>query len=91
MKYIITIALAFTVLASNAQTASQKHLPAKVVIILTDRQVLKLDSALNIVSGQIDSKSMTKYLQDAITPLYQQIGQQMGVDSIKVKPTVKKP
>ena len=68
-----------------AQTQpAQKHLAPVNHVTLTDRQVLHLDSAINVIAGMLDSKSATKYLTDAVKPIYDQVVAQMVVDTTKV-------
>lgn len=72
-------------------SASAQKLPEKVTIVLTDKQVLKLDSAIQIISGQLDSKQLTKFLQDAALPVFQQVRAQLVADKPKEQPVVTPP
>ena len=81
----LTIALLGMALMAGA--AQAQTLPKEVTIKLTDKQVLRLDSAIRIVSGQLDSKSLTSYLNEATVPIFNQVRQQLVADKPKeVKP-----
>lgn len=79
------IALSITV---NAQ---QAKLPAKLKIDLTDKQVLRIDSAINAAATWTDSKGATNWFTKSFQPLYEQIRSQMILDTVKVKTAPKKP
>ena len=77
-KQLLTIAGLLLAVTLKAQT-----LPKEVVIKLTDKQVLRLDSAVCIVSSQIDSKSLTQYLNSAIEPIFNQVRLQLVAEKPK--------
>jgi archaellum biogenesis protein FlaJ (TadC family) len=76
-------ALTITLLILSLGVKGQSKLPTTAIIKLTDKQVLKLDSAINIISQQLDSKSLTNFLQQAVAPIYQQVREQMVADKPK--------
>jgi len=89
MKKLLTITLLIAGLSASAQ-----KLPAKATIVLTDRQILRMDSAINAASTWTDSKQATSWYSASFTALYEQIRKQMIVDTAKVKqaaPGTKKP
>lgn len=79
-RTIYTIAL-----LGMAISASAQKLPSKVTITLTDKQVLRLDSAINAGANFIDSKQATQWFSSSFTPFYEQVRKQMIVDTAKVK------
>lgn len=77
---LITLVLIAAMGTAKGQT---KHLAKVNIIKLSDREVLRLDSALTATYGSIDSKGLTNYLQRAVLPIYQQIQGQMIADTVK--------
>lgn len=86
-RIIITIALALIV----SVKASAQKLPSKVTITLTDRQILRIDSAIKATANMMDSKTMTTNFITPFNPLYEQINKQMIIDTTKVKQSAGKP
>lgn len=80
MKYILT-----TLLISSALFASAQKLPSKVTITLTDRQVLRIDSAIQAASNWTDSKQATQWYIKAFEPFYIEVRRQLTIDTTKVK------
>ncbi len=80
MKKLLTLTLLIAGLSASAQ-----KLPAKVTITLTDKQVLKIDSAINSGASWTDSKGATQWFGNAFSPFYEQVKKQMVVDTVKVK------
>lgn len=89
-KSISTILLAFAITCGYAQT-KQPTVPKIVTIVLTDQQVLKLDSCIRYGQSVIDSKSATAWYTNGFEPFYIQVKRQMVADSVKVVPVNKKP
>jgi hypothetical protein len=83
-KLLITIAI----LTASITLKAQQHLPAKVKIELTEKQVMRIDSAINMASNQIDSKQFTLWFGKLFEPIYSQLRQQLVTDTVK---KVKKP
>lgn len=79
-RTIYTIAL-----LGMAISASAQKLPSKVTITLTDRQVMRMDSAIGAGSNWTDSKQATQWFGNSFAPFYDQVRKQMIVDSVKVK------
>lgn len=86
MKKSLTLILLLAGLSATAQ-----KLPAKATIVLTDKQVMTIDSAINNTAQMMDSKSQTNRFIIAFQPLYEQIRKQMVVDTVKAKTAPKKP
>jgi hypothetical protein len=76
LKLIIPILLC--ALAGSAQ-----KLPSKVTINLTDKQVLRIDSAIQAASNWTDSKGATQWYIKAFEPFYIEVRRQL--DTVKVK------
>jgi len=89
-KTIITALLTVAVGTAFAQTqqAPQKQLPPSVHIELSDKQVIRLDSLIQRLTQQIDSKAVTANIFSVVAPIYSQIEAQMVP---AVKPEEKKP
>lgn len=86
MKYILT-----TLLISSALFASAQKLPSKVTITLTNRQILRIDSAIQAGANWTDSKQATNWYQASFADLYAQIRKQMINDTTKVKQSAGRP
>lgn len=80
MKKLLTICLLTASISASAQ-----KLPSKVTITLTDKQVLRIDSAINAGASWTDSKQATTWFGKAFDPFYEQVRKQMIVDTAKVK------
>jgi len=80
MKKLLTLTLLIVGLSVSAQ-----KLPVKVTITLTDKQVLKIDSAVNAGQSWTDSKQATQWFGNAFSPFYEQVRKQMVVDTAKKK------
>lgn len=80
MKKPLTLLLLIAGLSASAQ-----KLPSKVTVTLTDKQVLTIDSAINVTAQSMDSKSQTNRFIGAFQQLYEEIRKQMVVDTGKVK------
>ena len=78
MKKLLPLLL----LASLGATAQTK-LPPKVTINLTDKQVLRIDSAINAATMWTDSKQATQWFAGSFQPFYEQVRKQL--DTVKVK------
>jgi len=78
----LIIAAMLSPLAGRAQI-----LPKTVKLTLTDKQVMRIDSAINYMANSTDSKAATKWLMGAFEPFYVQIRAQL--DTVKVKPKTK--
>lgn len=85
MKKTILTTIALGLFLTIKAQEPQKKLPTKVTIVLTDKQLLRIDSAINVTASQIDSKSRTEVFVRAFEPLYLQVQKQMVVDSVKKK------
>lgn len=81
-KSITTLTLALVASASFAQ----QRLPAKVTLSLTDKQILRIDSAINLGSNSMDSKSQTKWFVESFSEFYNQVRKQMVADTTKKRP-----
>lgn len=86
MKKLTTLFL----LCASIGVSAQK-LPSKVTITLTDKQVIRIDSAIRATANMMDSKTMTNNFIKPFDPLYEQINKQMIVDTTKVKQSNNKP
>lgn len=86
MKKSLTLILLLAGLSATAQ-----KLPAKATIVLTDKQVMTIDSAINNTAQMMDSKSQTNRFIMVFQPLYEQIRKQMVVDTVKTTVAPKKP
>jgi len=81
MKKLFTVsALLFSI------SAMAQKLPSKVIITLTDKQVLSIDSAINAGQSWTDSKQATQWYGQRFAPFYEQVRKQMVTDTLKKKP-----
>ena len=71
--------------AATVGAFGQAKIPAKVNITLTDKQLLKLDSAVQVTANNMDSKQGTVNFLKAFEPIYLQVRQQMAADTVKIK------
>lgn len=87
-KTILTIALLMGIVCAKAQQQPAKQLPPKLTFTLTDREFLKLDSAINIAANSTDSKQLTNFILKGVEPLYRQVQGQMVLvaDTAKKSP-----
>ena len=87
MKQLITIIGLIALLCISQCCFAQTHLPKTVTVTLTDKQLLKIDSAITKTANGIDSKSYSAWFLSAFQPLYDQARAQMVTDSVrKVQP-----
>lgn len=77
MKKTILIALLGLTFSAKAQQQPAKQLPPKLTFTLTDREFLKLDSAINVAANSTDSKQVTNFILKGVEPLYRQVQGQM--------------
>jgi hypothetical protein len=89
-KTIITTLIFAASITAFAQTqpSPQKQLPPSVHIELSDKQVIRLDSLIQRLTQQIDSKAVTNNIFSVVEPIYKQVEAQMVP---VVKPEEKKP
>jgi hypothetical protein len=88
MRILTTIAL---LLCSIVTWGQSKHLPAKVTIAMTDKQVIELSNQIDslymvIQASDIPSKIANHRInkvQLALSPIWMQCTKQMVVDSVK--------
>lgn len=80
-----TIITALLIAAISPAFSQQKKLPARVTIVLTEREIVRLDSAVTIGSQWTDSKGATNWFMASFTPVFEQIRKQMVIDTVKVK------
>lgn len=76
---LILLALLGSLTAVKAQT----KLPTKATITLTDKQVIRIDSAINIAMSRDGSKQFTNWFLQSFNPFYEQIKLQLVVDTAK--------
>lgn len=82
-KLLLTSAILLTAFTLKAQT---KKLPSKVTITLTDKEVLRIDSAIQSTAARIDSKQQTESFIRAFIPIYAVIEKQLiPADTTKKK------
>jgi len=67
---------------------AQQHLPAKAGFVLTDKQIMRIDSAINLMANQLDSKQATSWFTKSFEPIYTQVRKQLitVIDSSKRRP-----
>jgi hypothetical protein len=80
MRKLLTLTLLIAGLSASAQ-----KLPSKVTITLTDKQVLRIDSAINAGASWTDSKGSTQWYSKAFESFYEQVRKQIIIDTAKVK------
>jgi len=81
MKKLLTICLLTASISASAQ-----KLPSKVTITLTDKQVLRIDSAINAGQSWTDSKGATQWYIKSFEPLYIEVRKLFITDTLKKKP-----
>jgi len=80
MKHLTITAI----LVAATCTAFCQTLPKTVKLTLTDKQVMRIDSAINYMANSTDSKAATKWLMGAFEPFYVQVRAQL--DTVKKIP-----
>lgn len=82
MKYL-TIPTLLILSACTPVVAQQKQItiPAKMKIELSDKQFVRIDSAVKTLYNQIDSKSFSQWFINSFDPIYRQM--EMQADTSK--------
>jgi hypothetical protein len=80
-----TILTTIAILGLLTSVKAQQHLPSKVSMTLTDKQIMRIDSAINLAQGSMDSKSQTNWFSASFVPFYNEVRKQLITDTLKKK------
>ncbi len=74
---LLTAAMFGLLLTTSAQTKPVKQLPPTITITITAREFLRLDSAVNTLAVQLDSKAFEAWFRGSFKPIYSVVEKQM--------------